>query len=421
MEKLDAVVFSAFIDSGMRGSFNGIRAEQALAMCGYAADDREPILALTAAGRIDCVFERSQGNPHIRRLPPLDVAKQIEWAAGEPLATFCLYPTADVLRENIGPEVYRNEPFSRALMLGEAQLRYVAFDLAVLGRYRADPRYRLTFEDYVGQMSISNDAYEDVSVLERDKISVQSFGLGLDEEAIPCIVAFYRYLANLTPEHQQYWNSFAAARPVQMCDPYYRSAIVGEFWNNRSVRNAISVEMRLINELAEKVAGRPLFRQLLTKELPFDLSAFLVPSSENYDHFVHAWDKLLSDNLSKGFFAGLVPLEREEKRSDGRIVVVPKGTLALLREWLGTSLAVRGANEVIERIMAPLEQVRKERQGPAHRFAANRFSKDFHEQRRATLWSIFECLTTLRDAMTAMPGAEGIAAPDWLDGEIDVL
>jgi len=421
MGKLDAAVLAAFIDSGMRGSFNGIRADQAPALSGHGPEDRDPILELTAAGRIDCIFERSQGNPHIRRLPPLEVARQIELAASEPLATFCLYPTADVLRENVGPEVYRDEPFSRALMLGEAQLRYVAFDLAVLGRYRADPRYRLTFEDYVGQMSISNDAYEDVSVLERDKISVQSFGLGLDEEATPCIVAFYRYLANLTPEHQQYWNSFAAARPVQMCDPYYRSAIVGEFWSNRSVRNAISVEMGLINEMAGRIAGRPLFRQLLTKDLPFDLTAFQLPSSENYDNCVHAWDKLLSDNLSKGFFTGLVPLDREEERADGRLKVMPKGTLALLREWLGASLAVPGAGEIIDRIMGPLEKVRKERQGPAHRFAANRFSKEFHEQRRATLWSIFESLTTLRDAMSTMPGTEGIVAPDWLDGDIDVI
>jgi hypothetical protein len=368
------------------------------------------------------VFASVDLNPHIKRMPELKPAAQLELLATEHLETICLYPTRSVLAELVDREALRDEPFSRAMLLGAAQLNYEAFDLAVLGRYRADPRYSVNFEDYVGSMSVTGAAYEDDAFPDRDKISVQSFGLGFDDDGLPYVVAFYRYLANLTPEHQQLWNSYRVEQHVQICEPYYRSAIIGDFWTNRSVRYAISEEMRLINEIAEAIAGKPLFRQLLTSELPFDLSAFLVPSADNYDHFALSWDKMLSDNMDRKFFAGIVELEREEKRKDGKIVVTQKANLALLNEWLEAKLEGPGAQAMIDAIMAPLRAIRAERQHPAHRFRKNEFSKDFHAQRRRTLSSIFDALTTLREALSRLPGAEGIKAPGWLrEEQIDLF
>ncbi|MGX7951665.1 hypothetical protein ACWPM1_03780 [Tsuneonella sp. HG249] len=281
MTELFDLALSFFIESGLRGSFNGVRADLALAQCGLPAGSRQEIAALVADERLDCVFANVDLNPHIKRMPELGRNKQLELLDTEGLETICLYPTRLVLREAVADEWLRDKPFSRAMLLGEAQLNYAAFDLAVLGRYRMDPRFDLTFQDYVGTMCVTSAAYEDDAFPDRDKISVQSFGLGFDEDDLPYVVAFNRYLANLTPEHQQSWNSFRTEKPVRISDPYYRSAIIGDFWSNRSIRHAISEEMRLINALALSSVGRSLFRRLLTSDLPFDLSAFLVPSAEN--------------------------------------------------------------------------------------------------------------------------------------------
>ncbi|MGX7951666.1 hypothetical protein ACWPM1_03785 [Tsuneonella sp. HG249] len=135
-----------------------------------------------------------------------------------------------------------------------------------------------------------------------------------------------------------------------------------------------------------------------------------------------SWDKILSDNIDAAFFEGAVALEREVHRNDGKIIVVQKGTLALLREWLEATLSGPDIEAKVYQIVGPLRAVRSGRQHPAHRFRKNSFSKDFHEQRRDVLRSIFQSLTELRTVLSELPGAEGVKAPKWLREErIDVF
>lgn len=421
MIKLLDQVLQSYIASAELGSFNGVRADLALLACGLDLGSVAEIAALVESRGIDCVFGGVDLNPYIKRLPARSPQDQIERLNAEPLGSLCLYPSVETLAREVSAETYRDSPFSRALLLGGAQLEYVGFELTVLGRYRSDPRFNLTFEDYVGTMSVTGTSYEDKDFPERDKISIQSFGLGFDDEGLPHVVAFLRYLANLTPEHQQYWNSFRTSGKVLICEPYYQASIIGDFWSNRSVRHAIEEEMRLINEMAMAAFGKPLFRHLLSPALPFDLSSFLVPSTDNYEKFVHSWDKMLSDNIDKKFFTGSIADEREEERADGKIVVVQKGTLSLLREWLELRIHGDPAKGLVDAIVVPLQNVRRERQAPAHRFSENEFSKDFHAQRRKVLWSIYESLTTLREVMSRQSGAEHVRAPAWLREGIDVI
>src|SRR5690606_24271960 len=155
---------------------------------------------------------------------------------------------------------------------------------------------------------------------------------------------------------------------------------------------------------------------------PFDLSAFLVPSTDNFAQFVMSWDKMLSDNIDKKFFEGVIEPVVEEERKDGRITITEKGTLRLLAEWLDRKLTGTDKAAIIDHILKPLQAIRRQRQEPAHRFQQNKFSKDFHEQRCRTLVSIFDALTTLRAVLSRFPKARHIEAPAWLrDGKIDVF
>ncbi|WP_432815870.1 hypothetical protein [Sphingorhabdus sp.] len=414
--ELEKHILDFFLASARKGSFNGVLASIAVKAHLPTECPLAVIAQLIEADRIDGVFACRDTNPHIKRLPVLPKEKQVELVQSAELNSFCLYPSSKVLAENVTQSEFSDRPFSRAMLLGEAQLSYVTFDLGVLGRYRSDPRFIVKFHDYMGDMFISDAYYSSAEVPERDKIGVDSFGLAVDADQIPHIVVFYRYLADLTSEHQQYWNSFQAPH-VPMCEEYFKSSILGDWWENRSIRFAIQEEMRLVNEMTKAVFGKKLFRHEMTDELPFDLSAFLVPSSENFGTFIHSWDKLLSDNLNKEFFKGRVGSNFEQTLPDGRVSVHPKGTITLLQEWLEKVITGNGKAKIIDAIVSPIRKIRQLRQEPAHKFQENQFSLEFHRRRREVLEDVLGSLSCCRVVLARHRKARGIDVPDWLDSE----
>ena len=90
------------------------------------------------------------------------------------------------------------------------------------------------------------------------------------------------------------------------------------------MRYAIVEEMRLIRALTEAIWGRSLFRLPPEGGVPIGLTTFLRPTAENFNRFVMALDKLLSDSIDVKFFDGKVSLETETPRPDGKIVVQKK-------------------------------------------------------------------------------------------------
>jgi hypothetical protein len=171
----------------------------------------------------------------------------------ENLSAFCVYPTGPEMAKNIDVTEWNNRPFSKALALAEPQLDFPAFDMGVLERYTSDPRYTVHFADYMGRMSIKDESFSNQNFPDRDKVSIQTFGLGFNDEQIPHVIVFLRYLATLSPEHQQYWNSYFVNSNVRGCQQYYQSSILNEVWRNRSIRYAIAEEMKLINRMSEAI------------------------------------------------------------------------------------------------------------------------------------------------------------------------
>ncbi|THD44001.1 MAG: hypothetical protein E7774_11605 [Bradyrhizobium sp.] len=418
---LNAVV-NPFVESARRDSFNGVVASTLLRIQSIPDKLRASLSTLIRGSEITAVFSRHSVNMHIKRLPDPTVEEQLELLINEPLETFCLYPTASAIEARVELSAWQDRPFSKALLLAEPQLSYRAFDMGVLERYVADPRYDLRFEDYMGWMSVSNEFFEDAQHPERDKVSLQSFGLGFDDKRNPYVVVYLRYLAGLSAEHQQYWNSYLAAGEVRISQPYFRSSIEGQFWTNRSVRHAIAEEMRLIRALTKAIWGHSLFRESPDGEIPIGLTTFLRPTAENFNRFVLALDKLLSDSIDVKFFEGKVPLETEIVRPDGKILVEKKGTLRLLEEWLLKELVWNDPAAFREIIVKPLRSVRRLRQTPAHTFTPDAFSADYYTNRKQLLWSVFNSLSNIRATFAKHPTAGDIQIPEWLDnGRIDVF
>ena len=279
MDQIDAaiseLVLKFYLDSARLDHFNGLRADLACSEANGDADVLHSIERLISNDQLDAVFSVRDSNPHIKRLPILDKQKQIELLQKEPLDTFCLYPSSSRLSEVVGPTEFADRPFSRLMLLGAAQLDFHSFEMAALSRYMSDPRFSVKFFDYMGDMSIKDEYYLSPNFSDRDKISIQTFGIGFDKNQIPYLVVFNRYLSNLTAEHQQYWNSYRCSQRVPMCYQYYQSSVVGEWWENRSVRFAVQEEMRLINQMSAAIWSKPFFNRLIDESLPVGLTAFL--------------------------------------------------------------------------------------------------------------------------------------------------
>jgi hypothetical protein len=100
------------------------------------------------------------------------------------------------------------------------------------------------------------------------------------------------------------------------------------------VRNAIIQEILLINRMIEAIYSQKLFRDFEEKDVPIGVTGFLRPTAANFDAFVMALDKLLSDRINSKFFDGKVPLEEEIPRGEGQVEIRRKGSIRLLEEWL---------------------------------------------------------------------------------------
>lgn len=61
-----------------------------------------------------------------------------------------------------------------ALALGDAELSHRAFDLAVLERYRSDPRYIYRNDDMSGMIGIHDEFFGPGKSPDRDQISLQT-------------------------------------------------------------------------------------------------------------------------------------------------------------------------------------------------------------------------------------------------------
>jgi hypothetical protein len=89
------------------------------------------------------------------------------------------------------------------------------------------------------------------------------------------------------------------------------------------------------------------------------------PTLEEFNQFVLLLDQMLSENLNKDFFRNDVPLEWEEQRADGKIVVNAKGTLTILDDWLRTYFKTPEW-ALWDDALKSFKEIRRLRQKPAH-------------------------------------------------------
>src|SRR6266498_3208696 len=94
-------------------------------------------------------------NTHILRLGFRSEESQIAGLTTGDLFHTCVYPRPKHLSSVVDASKYQDRPYELCLALGEPQLAYRSFDLAVLEFYRNDPRYYYSSDDVNGSISIT--------------------------------------------------------------------------------------------------------------------------------------------------------------------------------------------------------------------------------------------------------------------------
>ena len=181
-------VLTAYRAQIERETFNGIKLQEINA----GIDDgplQEAITQLVHDRKLDLISSATQLNPHIKRLPPTSIERQLETLDVTEKYHTCLYPTPQTIKDNFDLSFLNEKPFTQALAQGSEQLKAEFFELGVLDRYRLDPRYLFHFSEYAGQISIMSETEKTGPTPERDQISIQTFGLGIDsaDDAVVCV------------------------------------------------------------------------------------------------------------------------------------------------------------------------------------------------------------------------------------------
>ncbi len=402
------------------GDFNGVPAWQLAEDISVSADRARCLIAsLIREGKLSAVFGDRQPNPHIRAFEDKSIEVQIKKLEQASFEDFCLYPTPTVLAAHVNPATYQGRPFTLKLALGEPQLAHYAFDLSVLEFYRNDPRYYYHNNDISGSIMVSDSLHCAGTMHQRDQVLLQTFGFAYDDDLNRAVAVFLRYLAGLTPEHQQIWHAKVLGTwPQYKLHPdYYRTSILGNFPERIPVFVAFTWELRAINEMCALIGWPPMFRSDFADDKRPRTFGFLIrPTLKEFNDFVHLLDKMMSENLNRDFFVQDVAPDHEEVRKNGKVVVRRKGTIELLQEWLSTRFRAPDPKP-IQDMLATFREVRHLRQRPAHVADEDRFDQTYFQQQRVLMIRSYRAVKTLKLILANHPKAKAYRVNEFLQEE----
>lgn len=373
---------------------------------------KESLVPLIAGGVVAAVFGNVHPNPHIRALYDQPPERQLELLRNTKALTYCLYPTSATLSGRVDDAKYAGQPFTLMLARGEPQLRTLAFDPAVLEVYRNDPRYHYDTNDISGTISVTSEHYESPEMEERDKVLLQDFGFAYNEALERAVAVYIRYLADLSPEHQQIWHARLLGEDYKLHPDYYRATILGEWPERISLFDAFTEELRTINAMTNAMGLPPLFREEFA-ERPRGFAFLVRPTTKEFQDFVQLLDKMLSENLNRDFFRDQVPIETETERADGKVVVTQRGTIALLDDWFATRFRAPDRTPLVE-AFDMIRRVRQLRQRPAHSIDDIVFDKRLFGEQRQLMVDAYAAIRILRLCLANHPRAKSVTVSEEL-------
>lgn len=376
-------------------------------------DGKDHIINLVKEGKVEINFGDRHPNPHIKAFELESKDSQITKIKNIGLGYACAYPTREHLENVVDISVFKDRPFTLRIALGEPVLNYAAFDLSVLESYRNDPRYIYFTDDVGGLISISDEHYHSLEMKPSDKILLESLGFCYEKDTFNrAVAAYYCYLTRLTPEHQQKWNGKILEGEYLLHPDYARSSS-GRFYERESIFVAFIEELHTINEFAGLMGRARLFHKSYKGSRPREFSFLIRPTLKEFNYFVHLLDKMISENIDKDFFQNEIPYQTERNRPDGKIIVRPKGTVTLLKEWLDRKV-ITPDPKPRDTMIQTFRKIRQMRMKPAHKVDENRFEQEYFKRQRQLMIEAYSAVRTLRLILANHPKTKTYEVPDWL-------
>lgn len=396
MKDITNIIIDFYLNSN---DFNGISFQTLLKKLNCTSEIlQNDLQKLFIDGLIDIVSSNYVPNPHIKQFSNLDREKLLnEFNELNKLKSCYFYPSVLLMKtvDKVYFNKYEGKPYLKDLALGYGQLEFKSFDMSILEFYRNDPRYYYSCNDIQGVIYIVSEQENNFNS-ESDKIYIQSFSFCYSEDYNQRYVAVLnRYLCDLSEEHQLMWKNKEVKNTFKLNPVYIQNSILGEFSDYISLTDAFLEEIKIINEMCNLMNKPTLFKQSYLNKNLSEFSFLLKPTLKEYNNFIHLLDKLLSDNLNKDFFEHDIPLEKEEERTDGKIIIMQKGTIQLLDEWLDKFFKSNNQGHIKE-IIPILKKIRKLRQKPAHIIEENKFDNIYYSKQRELLNNAYKAIRTIR-------------------------
>lgn len=367
---------------------------------------------LINAGDVSIRFDDGPDNPYIKRLKPLPNEKQIErLEQTEDITHIVAYPEGEKLKKAVVSQRYSGKPYRLAVAKGMPVLECAYFKLESLEKFRNDPRYYYQINDIVG--AIYNHDSDDPN--KADSLYIKSVGFAYDDDMNRVVCIFYADLMDLSKDQQQYWKHYEVDGGYRPHPDYIWSQIYGQWPEKGSLPEAFTAELEAINELTMDGYGKKLFKNDYSgHDRPKELGFLIRPTAKEFEASIHILDKLLSENIDKKFFRGLVEPEVEEPRKDGKIIVKQKASLNMLEEHIRECFRPKGESDDLDKMFATFKKIRSMRTKPAHTIQPDEFDMKYFKEQRALLIEAYGALRLLRLILQNHPTADRSKIPDWL-------
>ncbi len=322
---------------------------------------------------------------------------------GLPMSDPHVFPTRVLLEPRDPAQENQVGVYAKQLRLGGSQIELRYFRRGVLDRYRHDPRYELKENRLSGHIHTRDNA---PNMQPSDRVRLQSFGAGYGPDGTSVVAVILWRLGELSREHQQYWASFEVEEACKP-DAHY----ITQNFNAKPVpiiapKAALLGEIQEINTICNLMGEPALFRSTYKSYQLSRLGTITKPTAEEFGLFVLELDKLLGDNINKGFFKDKVALK--DSKGQGR------GSLSLLEEYL-RSFVLEQDSPYVAQICGPLKRIRKLRQRPAHEIAHNEYCTAYWVEQRELLEEALKAIRLLRRLLAKQLTPGHYLPPDWLD------
>lgn len=380
--------------------FNGLLLDETLGVQITDAEwTKEFLRPLIETERITVRCDAVDLNPFIKRMPDLDPEREIkrlnEWKGGILVA----YPTKKELSNRVRRKDFAGRPFSLEMALGEAWLKFEAFELTVLEQYRNDPRYYYRVSDTHGTIFI----HDEHKMKESDKVFLEHFGFAYDEQMNRAVAVFLTDLRKFSPEQQRLWDARRLDGKYKLHPIFWKTQVEGVWVEESVVTDAILWEMHKINQSCEKMGRPPLFNQTFWEaERPRNFCFLIRPTAKEFADFCQTLDKMMSENISRKFFQNEVSEKIEKDRGDGKVEVITKGTITLLKEWLLKNWRPKDGS-AFEEAFSIFKTVRELRNPQAHKLIDDVFDQKYLAEQRTLLTKVYDVMKMLRFILETHP------------------